>query len=259
MQLHARITGDGPPVVLLHGLFGSSENLGGIARALADDYRVFGIDLRNHGRSPHATAMDHATLAADVTGTIAAHGLGTVTIIGHSLGGKVAMELALSAPDRVSRLVVLDIAPVRYGRQHDRELDALQGIDLARIRSRNDADAALSGTIPDAGIRQFLLKNLQRAGDGFRWRIPLDTIRAGYDAIADAPHATGPYDGPALFVRGGRSDYIPDTARPAIEARFPDATIHTIEGAGHWLHYEAETELLRVLVPFLRGDGGGEA
>ncbi|MDZ7786831.1 MAG: alpha/beta fold hydrolase [Halofilum sp. (in: g-proteobacteria)] len=246
MELHTRVAGNGPPLVLLHGLFGSNENLGGVARALADRFTIYGMDLRNHGRSPHADSMDYADMAADVRDTLDAHGLDAATVLGHSLGGKTAMELALSAPERVSGLVVVDIAPIAYDRRHDQELEALHELDLSAIRSRGDADAALADRIPNPAIRQFLLKNLSRTDNGFTWRIPLETIYAGYAEIAAAPPSQGPYNGPALFIRGGNSDYLPEEAEPAIRERFPDARIETIPDAAHWVHVDAPEAFLEL-------------
>jgi esterase len=251
MELHARILGDGPPLVLLHGLFGSNENLGGIARALSDRWTVYGLDLRNHGRSPHGRRMDYATLAADVRETLDAHALDRPALLGHSLGGKAAMELALSAPERVERLIVVDIAPVAYDRRHDQELEALHRLDLAAVASRGDADRALAGDVPNAAIRQFLLKNLVRGDEGFEWRIPLETIHAEYEDIAAAPAAIGPYAGPALFVRGGDSDYVPAEAEPEITKRFPNARIETIPGAAHWVHVDKPEPFLEIVGEFL--------
>ncbi len=197
MELHTRVAGEGPPLVLLHGLFGSNENLGGVARALSDRFTIYGMDLRNHGRSPHAESMDYASMAVDVRETLDAHHLDETTILGHSLGGKTALELALSVPERVSRLVVVDIAPVAYDRRHDQELEALHNLDLTDLGSRGDADKALADEIPNPAIRQFLLKNLTRSDTAFAWRIPLDTIYAEYAEIAAAP--SGPLRRPHPF------------------------------------------------------------
>jgi len=251
MELFTRVHGDGPPVVMLHGLFGSHENLGTIARPLADEFRVHGMDLRNHGRSPHGEAMDYPTMAADVAETMDAHGLADAFLVGHSLGGKVAMELALTAPDRIRGLVVLDIAPVAYDGAHDAELDAMRALDTKTLSSRADADKALAGKIPTAGIRQFLLKNLVRADDGFAWRIPLDTIHREYAQIGAAPASPGPYEGPTLFIRGGDSDYIPEEAEPAIHERFPNARVETIPEAAHWVHVDAPEAFLELVREFL--------
>lgn len=251
MELHARSHGDGPPLVLLHGLFGSNENLGSVARALAGAFTVVSMDLRNHGRSPHGAAMDYATLAGDVLDTLDAHGLDRVSVLGHSLGGKTAMQLALASPEHVDRLIVADIAPVTYDRRHDQELEALHALELEGLRSRKDADAALADTIPESAIRQFLLKNLVRADGGFEWRIPLDIIHAEYADIAAAPRAHGPYEGPALFIRGGRSDYIDAAGEAAIRERFPAARIETIAGAAHWVHVESPERFLELVWEFL--------
>jgi len=251
MELYTRVQGDGPPLVLLHGLFGSNENLGGIARALADRFTIYAMDLRNHGRSPHGEPMDYPTLAGDIATTMATHGLERAAMLGHSVGGKTAMQLALTAPDRIERLVVVDIAPIAYRHGHDRELDAMRSLDLTTLASRADADAALAGQIPEAPIRQFLLKNLVRGNRGFTWRIPLDTIAGHYGEIAAAPSAPGPYRGPSLFLRGEASDYVPPSAETAIHAFFPTATIETIAGAGHWLHVQAAEATQQALARFL--------
>lgn len=253
MELHARETGAAaaPPIVLLHGLFGSNENLGGLARALAGHHRVIGLDLRNHGRSPHGEAMDYATLAADVADTLDARGIPAAALIGHSLGGKTAMELALSRPARVEHLAVLDIAPVAYARHHDTELDALLGLDLAALPSRSAADEALGERIPSPGVRQFLLKNLRRGEAGLEWRVPLATIAAEYPRIAAAPPSPGPFNGPGLFLRGGESGYVTGAGEAAIRERFPRARIETVPGAHHWLHVEAPEAVARLTGEFL--------
>lgn len=251
MELHARITGEGRPLVLLHGLFGSNENLGSVARALADRYTIYGLDLRNHGRSPHAESMDYPGMAADVSETLDRHGLDEAIILGHSLGGKTAMELALSTPDRVTSLIVVDIAPIVYDRRHDQELEALHNLDLTGIRSRGEADAALAKCIPNAAVRQFLLKNLTRTGEGFAWRIPLDTIYHEYDKIAAAPSSTGLYTGPTLFIRGGSSDYLPRDAESIVNERFPNAGIVTLANLGHWPHAESPDKFVHTITRFL--------
>jgi esterase len=243
MQLHTRTAGQGAPVVLLHGLFGSHENLGVLARDLAADHTVFGMDLRNHGRSPHADAMTLPAMAADVIETMDAHDLDSATLLGHSLGGKIAMEIALTLPARVDGLVIIDIAPVAYERGHDTELNAMLGLDLEALGSRKEADEALASALPNPAIRQFLLKNLVREGDGFQWRLPLQTIADEYDSIATAPSG-GRFDGPTLFIRGGASDYITTEYEAAIREHFPQARIETIVGAAHWVHVEAADEVI---------------
>lgn len=256
MELHSRLHGHGPPLVLLHGLFGSNENFGAVARALAGGFTIYGLDLRNHGRSPHGEAMDYAALAADVRDTMDGHALSSAHVLGHSLGGKTAMELALSHPERVRRLVVVDIAPVAYPPRHDVELEAMRGLEPDTITSRREADDRLADAVPDPGVRQFLLKNLVRAGAGFAWRIPLETIVEQYPQIAAAPPSPGRYDGPTLFVRGGESDYLPDDAERVIRQRFPAARIGTVAGAGHWVHVEAPERFVELVRGFLEEETG---
>ena len=256
MKLHTRTLGEGPAVILLHGLFGSNENLGGLARALAENHHVIGMDLRNHGRSPHGTPMDYATLAEDVRETMDEHGIERADVVGHSMGGKTAMQLALANPERVRGLVVIDIAPVAYEHRHDDELSAMRGLDLSTVASRGDADRALAGDVPNPAVRQFLLKNLARADGGFTWRIPLDIINREYADIAAAPPSPGPYEGPALFLRGAASGYVPETAEPAIVEHFPNARIETIADAGHWPHVEQPELLLDHVVHFLNENHG---
>lgn len=251
MELHFRLHGHGPPLVLLHGLFGSNENFGAVGRALADRYTIYALDLRNHGRSPHGRAMDYATLAGDVRDTMDAHGLASAHLLGHSLGGKTAMELALSNPERVRRLVVVDIAPVAYPPRHGAELEAMHGLDPATVASRREADDRLADAVPDPAVRQFLLKNLVRSGASFAWRLPLETIVEQYPQIAAAPPSPGRYDGPTLFVRGGESDYLPDDAERVIRQRFPAARIETLAGAGHWVHVEAPERFVELVRGFL--------
>lgn len=251
MELHSRRAGEGPPLVMLHGLFGSSENLGNVARELAGEFTVFGLDLRNHGRSPHGVGMDYATMAGDVLETLDSLGLESAVLLGHSLGGKTAMEVALSAPEHVNRLIVVDIAPVQYDRRHNEELEALRSLDLDGMTSRREADKVLSESLPIPAVRQFLLKNLVRADGGLRWRIPIETIHDQYDHIAAAPPSPGPYEGPVLFVRGGNSDYVTNRHESVIHERFPNARIETIPDANHWVHVDAPDAFLKLVHDFL--------
>jgi esterase len=229
--------GAGPPLVLLHGLFGQARNLGSVQAELAADHRVIALDLRNHGASPHAPGMDYGTLAADVAETLDGLGIERCGILGHSMGGKVAMRLALDAPGRISRLLVADIAPVAYRGDggHAAIIAALQAIPLVQGISRGQADAALAATIEDPGLRGFLLQNL-RIGPAPAWRLGLAQLADGLPDILGWPAHGAHYAGPALFVAGARSSYIAAAAHPAIAQYFPHARIVTLEGAGHWLH-----------------------
>ncbi len=246
MRLAYRDAGTGSPVVVLHGLFGSARNLGGVARALAAAHRVISVDLRNHGESPHAPGMDYATMAADVTETMDALGMPEAAVLGHSMGGKVAMRLALSSPGRVTRLVVADIAPIRYGSHFGTFARAMLALPAGLPRSA--ADAALAPDVPDAAIRSFLLHNY-RPGEG--WRIGLQDIAESLPRIEAWEEETASYGGPALFVTGARSDYVLPEHRPAILRHFPAARFVAIKDAGHWLHAEQPAAFNATVSAFL--------
>jgi pimeloyl-ACP methyl ester carboxylesterase len=236
MILRAIEMGEGRPVALLHGLFGQATNFGAIQRRLAVGRRVIALDLRNHGASPHAPAMAYADMAEDVLETLRALKALPCPIVGHSMGGKVAMAAALEAPAAVSRLVVADIAPVAYRSGFRAYIDAMAAIPLAPGLTRAAADAALAPVVTDARIRAFLLQSL-RVGAEPGWRIGLAEIGAGLAQIEDwvAPEESR-YPGPALFLGGDRSDYLAEAYRPAIRALFPAARFATLRDAGHWLH-----------------------
>ncbi|MBI3191062.1 MAG: alpha/beta fold hydrolase, partial [Pedosphaera parvula] len=209
MQLHFQCHGHGFPLLILHGLLGSSDNWQPLARRFAAHLRVFTVDLRNHGRSPHDTAMDYPTLAKDLEKFIDDHRLTKVHLLGHSLGGKVAMQLALSSPASVEKLIVVDIAPKTYSARHEHIVEALLALDLKRYHRRREIEDALARDIPDHAVRQFLLKNLAHDEHGaFRWKANLPAIRNHTDEFRHSPPAKGTYAGPALFLRGDQSDYI---------------------------------------------------
>ncbi|MET0378985.1 MAG: alpha/beta fold hydrolase [Spongiibacteraceae bacterium] len=225
------------PVLLLHGLFGAGDNLGSLARQLAATRRVLQIDLRNHGQSPHAEHMDLPIMAKDLQALIQSLDITRCDIVGHSLGGKVAMQLAMNRAECVRRLIVADIAPVSYGPGHDQVFAALAAVDLPAVQSRRDADAMMAPFLDEAVLRQFLLKSLYRDDTGYHWRFDLATIKADYDALRAAP--TGdPFPGPTLFIKGELSDYITGAQEPALRALFPAYRLQTIPGAGHWVHGE---------------------
>lgn len=246
VELNYRITGDGSPLILLHGLFGSLENLGGISRRLQDQWQIHALDQRNHGSSPHTDTMDYPSMADDVLAYMDARGLDKAAILGHSMGGKTAMQLALQAPERVDRIVVADIAPVNYHPRHDAVLEGLTSIDTGSIRSRQDADRLLAEYVEEPGVRQFLLKNLVRVTDDerndypglYRWRLNLPVIRQCYLKLAEAPEGDHPFEGPVLFIKGADSAFIQEKHRDEIRRRFPNADLRIIAGTGHWLHAE---------------------
>lgn len=252
MRLNAIEAGAGPPVVLLHGLFGAARNWGAIQKALAPAHRVLALDLRNHGASPRAAAMDYATLAADVAETLEGAGLGPAAVVGHSMGGKVAMQLALSHPGAVARLVVADIAPVAYPPSLRGYVAAMQALPLRPGLARREADAALAEAVPSPGIRAFLVQNLAFDGPAPAWRLGLDAIAAAMPAIEGfAAPAGARYDGPVLVLRGARSDYVRPEHEAAFAALFPAARFATVPEAGHWVHSENPQGFLDLLRPFL--------
>lgn len=252
MPLHAEAYGSGPPLVILHGLFGSGENWRTLARRFAERYHVHTVDLPGHGASPPLRPLTYPAMAEAVRAFLDEAGLASVYLMGHSMGGKVAMELALSDPARVGRLVVVDIAPRRYPPSHTGLLAAMRGLDLGAVASRNDAGRALAGAIPDPVVRQFLLKNLVREADAaYRWQLDLDGIHAGYDALSGSLESLDLYDGPTRFIRGARSDYVRDADLETIRAYFPQADIVTIPDAGHWVHADAPDAFAEVVEEFL--------
>ena len=247
--------GSGPPVVILHGLLGSARNWATISKHLAGAYRVLAVDLRNHGRSPWADEMGYEAMAEDVAALIARLELAPAAIVGHSMGGKVAMELALSHGDAVARLVVVDIAPVRYERSFAPYIEAMRRADLS-VDRRSDVEESLKPAVPDAGVRAFLLQNLVSSDGGFAWRINLPALSAEMEAIMGFPTSTSrTYEGLALLLSGGRSDYLRPEHRAGIQHLFPRAEFEVIEDAGHWVHAERPAAFLEVLERFLeRGD-----
>jgi len=253
LLLAATEYGQGPPLAILHGLFGSGRNWATIAQRLAIHHRVVALDLRNHGASPWAETMDYPAMAEDVRATMQALGDRRFALLGHSMGGKAAMVLALSDPGTVERLVVADVAPVAYRPHHHGLVRALRQLDLAGVTRRGEADRRLAGAVPDAAERGFLLQNLVFDPNGPRWRVNLAAIEhempklVGFPALA--PGAT--YPGPALFVAGGRSDYLLPDYEPAIRRLFPAARIARIAAAGHWLHAEQPQAFLALIEPFL--------
>ena len=240
---------DGPPVVILHGLLGSSSNWRSIARRLAERHTVYSLDLRNHGDSPHAESMSYAQMADDVRAFLDDRGIERAILIGHSMGGKTAMRLALTQPERVERLVVVDIAPTRSEHDHLPVLDVMAGLDVARIERRADAERLLEPHIADAGLRMFVLQNLVSGAQGLRWRVNLDAIIDAMPELLEFPvdGETRPFTGDTLFVRGARSDYIRAQDEAAIEALFPNAEIVTVADAGHWVHAEQPARFLEAL------------
>jgi esterase len=251
VELAHRRSGSGPPVVILHGLLGSGRNWQGIAAALAPRFDVILADLRNHGASPWDPEAGYPALVADVLALLDRLGLDRVRLVGHSMGGKVAMALALTEPERVERLVVVDIAPVAYGPGLDGLLKAMRALDLGGMTRRAQADAALAPAVPDRSVRAFLVQNLEQRDGSLAWRVNLDALLAAMPVIRGFPDTPGarPFAGTTCLIRGERSDYVrlPEH-EPAIRRLFPAAELHTVAGAGHWVHAEQAGAFLEVLV-----------
>jgi esterase len=236
LYLYHDIRGEGPPLILMHGLFGSYENLGRIARLLAPDFEVHSLDLRNHGRSPHADDMTYPLMAKDVIHYMDTKGITSGALFGHSMGGKTAMQIALTYPDRVRALVVEDIAPVTYPPHHQSILAGLKVISSKQITSRSQADKLLQTFVDELSVRQFLLKNLYRAESGcFKLRINLTSIEKHYNDLMQGQQGI-PYSHSVMFIAGGNSNYIQPKHKEVVLSYFPKAKMRVIPGTDHWVH-----------------------
>lgn len=244
--------GEQPPLMVLHGLFGSGTNWRGVARSLGRNRRVLLVDARNHGASAHAATMDYPAMAEDVRRLIHREDLERVALLGHSMGGKTAMTLALESPVLVERLVVVDIAPASSPGDHAALLAAMSQLDLTRVRRRMDADELLADSVSDRNLRAFLLQNLVSDGERYRWRINLGAVTAALPLLLDfPPMAERRFDGPALFVRGEHSDYLRTTHQQAVNTLFTAAQMVSVPDAGHWVHAENPAGFIRVVESFL--------
>ncbi len=238
--------------MLIHGLFGSLENLGAIARLLSEHFTVYSVDLLNHGRSPQTNSVSLDIMVDAFFEWLNEQGLDQVHLVGHSLGGKVAMEFALTHPERVDKMVVMDIAPVHYDPHHNAVFQGLFAVNVNDIRSRSDAENAMKPFVPEDAVRSFLLKNLVRSSSGqFSWRMNLNALHEGYASLirANAKEKAFPRD--TLFVKGGASDYIQESHREEIMSRFPKAGLKVVANTGHWLHAEKPQLVARLIDNFL--------
>jgi len=238
-----------PPLLIVHGLFGSARNWGAIARRMAEDRRVVAVDMRNHGDSFWSPDHSYPALARDLAEVILADRR-PMDVLGHSMGGKAAMVLALTRPDLVNRLVVADIAPVAYSHSQAHLARAMRAVDLGGLTSRTEANRRLD--VADEGTRAFLLQSLDLKSQPPRWRLNLDVLETQMNDITGWPDIAGHYDGPALFLAGALSDYVKPGDRARIKALFPAALMAKIPGAGHWLHAERPREFEAALRAFLR-------
>lgn len=252
MNLAFEVVGKGDPLIILHGLLGSADNWRSMSRRLSAYYKVFAVDLRNHGRSPHSDIFNYDVMVADLRAFMEQQALRRIVLLGHSMGGKVAMNFAIEHSEQVDRLVIVDIAPKRYEPAKRYMLEALRSLDLTRYKSFADVDAALAAEVSGESLRQFLLKNLIRDQNGrLRWKVNLEGIYGNYDKLSRglAPERT--FDKPTLFIRGGRSNYIEDDDTPLIRQIFPQADIETLPEAGHWVHVDSPEEFFQTVLNFL--------
>lgn len=238
----------GPALLIAHGLYGSGRNWGVIAKRLADSRRVITVDMRNHGHSFWDADHSYPALAADL-GAVIDHLGGPMDVVGHSMGGKAAMMLALDQPDRVRSLVVGDIAPVGYSHSQMQFITAMRGVDLTRVTRRSDAQAQLAALGVESALCSFFTQSLDVAGQ--RWHMNLDALAENMPAILDFPQVHSAYHGPTLFLSGGQSDYVTAAHRPTIRGLFPAARFAKIPQAGHWLHAEQPRAFEQTVRAFL--------
>ena len=255
MTLYSRVYGEGRPLIILHGLFGMSDNWQSHAKNFADlGFEVHVLDQRNHGQSPGSDDFSYALMADDLDEYIQANAIEKACIIGHSMGGKVAMLFATTRPEKVEKLVVVDIAPKGYPVHHQGYIDAMNSLDLTSISTRKEADEAMQKSVENYAIRQFLLKSLYWKDKGvLDWRFNLKAIEANIDMVGEKLFEDAEFSGETLFINGAQSGYIKPEDEELIHHHFPVATIYTIEDAGHWVHAEAPEEFGDVVARFLLG------
>lgn len=248
---------DGVPVVIAHGLYGQRKNWATIAGRLADEgARVFAVDLRNHGDSPWDASMDYRDMAADLKAFLESQDLvGKALMVGHSMGGKAVMTLALTDPAAVKGLVVVDMPPARLPADTVRYASVMKAVDLSGCERRGDVDKALEPEVPEQMIRLFLLQNLEKTPEGFRWKPNLEAIADQWDQIADFPVSEGRFDGPALFLGGGASPYVRPEHADTIKRLFPESREMRVPGAGHWVHAERPDDVVTTLLQELGLEG----
>lgn len=250
--LHCTVEGQGPCILLIHGLFGSADNLGVLARDLRTDHTVINIDLRNHGRSFHSEVMNYDAMASDILQLLDHLNIDSVSIIGHSMGGKAAMKLAAIIPNKINHLAILDMAPVAYHqRRHDNVLNGLQAVIIQKPANRREALSIMENHIEIEGVRQFLAKSLYSTDNHMKWRFNVEALTNQYDNIQNWIPIR-PFEKPTLFLKGANSDYITAEYQDEIRVQFPNSKAHIIANTGHWLHAEKPAEVLRSIRRFLR-------
>lgn len=251
MEIFHRELGQGQPIVMLHGIFGSSDNWLTHSRMLSEHYRTYALDLRNHGQSFHDDVFDYPSMVADVIDFMGTHSIEDAVIMGHSMGGKVAMNMAVAHPEKVQKLIVVDIAPRPYNMENYVVLQGLNAIDIDEVASRQQADEMLAKHVDDFATRQFLLKNLQRKPEGgFKWKLNLPAISANIQKIGLPLQFEGKFGKPTLFVRGAKSGYVRDKDLTVIKDIFPAATVETLD-TGHWVPAEKPKEFVELVSRWL--------
>lgn len=243
--------GSGPNIILIHGLLGSLENLNMVAKDLRDNYTVTSVDVRNHGDSFHNNSMNYEELALDIKNIMEHLAIENAHILGHSMGGKIAMTFALAFPEKVKKLIIADIAPVQYPPHHNKIIEGLQSIDLTQIKNRKEADKQLANYVEEAGIRQFLLRNLSTSQGKISFKCNIDYIGNCYNQIMVGISHNSFFDGDTLFIKGGNSDYILPEHQQKITRLFPNSKARIIQGAGHWLHAEKTSLFNNIVKRFL--------
>ena len=252
MELNYKQFGQGEPIIILHGLFGTLDNWQTIAKKLAENHLVFIVDQRNHGKSPHSDEFSYKIMAEDLKEFMFKHHMYEATIIGHSMGGKVAMRFALDYPDMVTKLVVVDIAPKKYKGGHQTIFEAMFELDLEKLTHRKEIDEALKIKIPEDGVRLFLMKNLARQKEGgYRWKMNLPILYKEYQEVLSDVESDEVYDEDVLFVRGENSKYIQDEDILDIQEHFPLMELETVSNAGHWVHAANPSEFLEKIHMYL--------
>jgi esterase len=253
MKLHFKKFGSGPPLIILHGVFGSSDNWKTLANHLMITFEVYLVDQRNHGLSPHSDDLNYQVMTDDLKELLHNAQIEKCYLLGHSMGGKTAMNFAVQYPEKIMKLIIVDIAPKRYPPHHQNILQGVHSLKINEINTRKEADDLLSTTINNSGIRQFILKNLSRNPEGlFYWKINWKAIEDNIQAIGAPLLSHDLFTGEVLFIRGAQSDYILNEDEPLLKKHFPDADLMTIQKAGHWVHAEQPVALLALINQFIK-------
>ena len=253
MKLHFKKFGSGTPLIILHGVFGSSDNWKTLANHLMITFEVYLVDQRNHGLSPHSDDLNYQVMTDDLKELLHNEQIEKCCLLGHSMGGKTAMNFAVQYPEKIMKLIIVDIAPKRYPPHHQNILQGVHSLKINEINTRKEADDLLSTTINNSGIRQFILKNLSRNPEGlFYWKINWKAIEDNIQAIGAPLLSHDLFTGEVLFIRGAQSDYILNEDEPLLKKHFPNAVLMTIQKAGHWVHAEQPAQLLALINQFIK-------